>query len=56
VRHELDVALVVGGLLVSSALLARVHDLRWLATACFVAATLLGLYMVWKITRTPGEL
>jgi hypothetical protein len=54
--NRVGAALIVVGLLVSSALLARVHDLRWLAAAGFVAATLLGLYMVWKIIRTPGEL
>ena len=54
--NRVGAALIVVGLLVSSALLARVHDLRWLAAAGFVAAFLLGLYMVWKIVRTPGEL
>jgi ubiquinone biosynthesis protein len=56
VANRVGAALIVVGLLISSALLARVHDLRWLAAGCFVAATLLGLYMVWKIIRTPGEL
>jgi hypothetical protein len=28
----------------------------WFAFAGFCAAFLLGLYMVWKIIRTPGEL
>jgi hypothetical protein len=42
--------------LLSSALLARVHDLQWLAFAGFCIASLLGIYMVWKIIRTPGEL
>ena len=54
--NRVGAALIVVGLLVSSALLARVHDLRWLAFGCFVGAALLGLYMVWKIVRTPGEL
>jgi ubiquinone biosynthesis protein len=54
--NRIGAALIVVGLLVSSALLARVHDLRWLAAAGFVAATLLGLYMIWRIIRTPGEL
>ena len=53
---RLGAALIVVGLLVSSALLARVHDLRWLAFGGFAAAFLLGFYMVWKIIRTPGEL
>jgi ubiquinone biosynthesis protein len=54
--NRVGAALIVVGLLVSSALLARVHDLRWLAAGCFIAATVLGLYMIWKIIRTPGEL
>jgi hypothetical protein len=54
--NRVGAALIVVGLLVSLVLLARVHDLRWLAAAGFVAAALLGLYMVWKIIRTPGEL
>ena len=54
--NRVGAALIVVGLLVSSALLARVHDLRWLAAGCFIAATVLGLYMVWKIIRTAGEL
>jgi ubiquinone biosynthesis protein len=56
VANRVGAALIVVGLLVASALLARVHDLRWLAAAGFVAAALLGLYMIWKIIRTPGEL
>jgi len=40
----------------AAALLARVHDLRWIAAVGFVLAAVLGLYMVWKIVRTPGEL
>jgi ubiquinone biosynthesis protein len=54
--NRVGAALIVVGLLVSSALLARVHDLRWLAFGCFIGAALLGLYMIWKIVRTPGEL
>jgi hypothetical protein len=48
--------LIVVGLLVSSALVARVHDLRWIAAVGFALPAVLGLYMVWKIIRTPGEL
>jgi hypothetical protein len=33
-----------------------VHDLRWLAFAGFCCAFALGLYLLWKIMRTPGEL
>jgi ubiquinone biosynthesis protein len=49
-------AVIVAALLIASALLARVHDLRWYAFGGFCAAFVLGLYMLWKIVRTPGEL
>ena len=49
-------AVFVAALLVASALLARVHDLRWYAFVGFCLAFAVGLYMVWKIIRTPGEL
>ncbi|MDQ2967777.1 MAG: AarF/UbiB family protein [Actinomycetota bacterium] len=49
-------AIIVAALLLSSALLARVHDLRWMAFAGFCCAFVLGLYLLWKIMRTPGEL
>jgi hypothetical protein len=49
-------AVIVAALLVASALLAHVHDLRWCAFVGFCLAFVLGLYMVWKIIRTPGEL
>jgi ubiquinone biosynthesis protein len=54
--NRIGSALIVTGLLIASALLARVHDLRWVAGVGFVLAFALGLYMVWKIIRTPGEL
>lgn len=49
-------AVIVASLLIASALLARVHDLRWAAFAGFCFAFVLGLYLLWKIIRTPGEL
>jgi ubiquinone biosynthesis protein len=49
-------AVIVAALLIASALLARVHDLRWYAFGGFCAAFALGLYMLSKIVRTPGEL
>ena len=54
--NRIGSALIVAALLVASALLARVHDLRWVAAVGFVLAFVLGLYMIWKIIRTPGEL
>jgi len=49
-------ALIVIGLLLTSALLARVHTFEWVAMAGFAVAAVLGVYMFWKIIRTPGEL
>jgi ubiquinone biosynthesis protein len=49
-------AVIVAALIVASALLARVHDLRWYAFVGFCLAFALGVYMLWKIIRTPGEL
>jgi ubiquinone biosynthesis protein len=54
--NRIGSALIVVGLLLASALLARIHDLQWLAFGGFCLAVVLGLYMVWKIIRTPGEL
>jgi ubiquinone biosynthesis protein len=54
--NRIGSAMIVSALLIASALLARVHDLRWLGFAGFALSFLLGLYMVWKIIRTPGEL
>jgi hypothetical protein len=56
VANRVGAAIIVVGLLLSAAILARVHDLRWEAFAGFVVAAVFGLYMVWKIIRTPGEL
>jgi ubiquinone biosynthesis protein len=56
VANRIGGAVIVAALLIASALLARVHDLRWFAFAGFCAAFALGLYMLWKIIRTPGEL
>jgi uncharacterized membrane protein len=56
VSNRIGAALIVVGLLIASALIARVHALQWIALAGFSIAALLGLYMVWKIIRTPGEL
>jgi predicted unusual protein kinase regulating ubiquinone biosynthesis (AarF/ABC1/UbiB family) len=56
VANRIGGAVIVAALLVASALLARVHDLRWFAFVGFCAAFVLGVYMLWKIIRTPGEL
>ena len=54
--NRLGASLIVVGLLVASALLARVHTFEWVAIVGFSVAAVLGVYMVWKIIRTPGEL
>jgi ubiquinone biosynthesis protein len=56
IANRVGAAIIVGALLLASALLARVHRFEWIALAGFSVAVVLGLYMVWKIIRTPGEL
>ena len=56
VANRVGAAIIVGALLLASALLARVHRFEWLAFSGFCLAALIGLYMLWKITRTSGEL
>jgi ubiquinone biosynthesis protein len=56
VANRVGGAVIVSALLLASALLARVHDLRWAAFGLFCASFVLGLYLLWKIIRTPGEL
>ena len=55
VANRIGAAIIIVGLLISSALIARVNDGRWRSTGFSLAAAL-GLYMLWKIIRTPGEL
>ena len=52
--NRIGAALIVAALLVSSALMARVNDA--IAVVGFVLSFILGLYMLWKIVRTPGDL
>lgn len=54
VANRVGAALIVVGLLISSALMARVDHTVSLVGFCI--ASVLGLYMLWKIVRTPGEL
>ena len=54
VANRLGAALIVVGLLISSALMARVND--GVALAGFIVSGALALYMMWKILRTPGDL
>jgi len=56
IANRMGAALIIGALLLASSLLVRAKDVEWLGVAGFCLAGLLGLYMIWKIIRTPGEL
>ena len=56
IANRIGAAMIVGALLLSSSLLVRAHSVEWLGVAGFCLAAVLGLYMIWKIIRTPGEL
>jgi hypothetical protein len=49
-------AIIIAALLLASSLLVQAHRVEWLGVAGFCLAGALGLYMTWKIIRTPGEL
>jgi multisubunit Na+/H+ antiporter MnhB subunit len=46
--------MIISALLIASALMARVN--HTFSVVCFVFAAALGLYMLWRIARTPGGL
>jgi ubiquinone biosynthesis protein len=52
--NRLGVALIIAGGLISSALMARVDET--VALVGFLVSVALGLYWLWKVIRTPGEL
>ena len=52
--NRVGAAMIVVGLLVASALMARVS--HTVALIGFVLAAVMGLYMLWRIVRTPGGL
>lgn len=52
--NRIGAAVIIAGLLLASAWMARVNDV--IAVVGFTVAAVLGLYMVWKILRTPGSL
>jgi ubiquinone biosynthesis protein len=56
IANRVGAAIIVGALLLSSSIIVRVHRFEWVGIGGFALAGLLGLYMVWKIIRTPGEL
>jgi ubiquinone biosynthesis protein len=56
IANRLGASIVVGALLLSSSIIVRVHRFEWIGIAGYALAVALGLYMMWKIIRTPGEL
>ena len=54
VANRVGAAIIVVGLLIASALMARVSHV--VALVGFCLSGVLGLYMIWRIIRTPGEL
>jgi hypothetical protein len=56
IANRIGAAMIVGALLLASSLLVNANKVEWLGVAGFCLAAVLGLYMVWKIIRTPGEL
>jgi ubiquinone biosynthesis protein len=54
VANRIGASIIVVGLLIASALMARVNHVVSLVGFCLSAA--IGLYMIWRIMRTPGEL
>jgi ubiquinone biosynthesis protein len=56
IANRVGASIIVAALLLSSSIIVRVHRFEWIGIAGFALAGLLGLYMIWKIVRTPGEL
>jgi hypothetical protein len=54
VANRLGASLIIVGLLIASALMANVNHV--VSMVGFAVASILGLHMLWKIVRTPGEL
>ena len=54
VANRVGAALIVVGLLISSALMARVSHV--VALVGFCLSGVIALYMIWRVLRTPGEL
>ena len=56
IANRVGAAIIVGALLLSSSIIVRVHRFEWVGIAGYALAAVLGVYMMWKIIRTPGEL
>jgi hypothetical protein len=56
IANRVGASIIVAALLLASSIIVRVHRFEWVGIALFALAALIGVYMVWKIIRTPGEL
>jgi ubiquinone biosynthesis protein len=56
IANRVGASIIVAALLLASSIVVRVHRFEWVGIAGFALAGVLGLYMIWKIIRTPGEL
>jgi ubiquinone biosynthesis protein len=56
IANRVGAAIIVAALLLSSSIIVRVHRFEWVGIVGYALAVLLGVYMIWKIVRTPGEL
>jgi predicted unusual protein kinase regulating ubiquinone biosynthesis (AarF/ABC1/UbiB family) len=56
IANRVGAAIIISALLLASSIIVRVHRFEWLGVAGFILAAVLGLYMIWKIVRTSGEL
>jgi ubiquinone biosynthesis protein len=56
IANRVGASIIVAALLLSSSIIVRVHRFEWVGIAGFALAGVLGIYMIWKIIRTPGEL
>jgi hypothetical protein len=52
--NRLGAAMIISAMLVASALMARVNDT--VAVVGFALSAALGLFELWRILRTPGDL
>jgi predicted unusual protein kinase regulating ubiquinone biosynthesis (AarF/ABC1/UbiB family) len=55
IANRMGAAVIIAALLLASSILVRAHSVEWLGVSGFCLAAVLGLYMIWKIIRTPGE-
>ncbi|HZR96395.1 MAG TPA: AarF/UbiB family protein [Gaiellaceae bacterium] len=56
IANRVGASIIVAALLLASAIVVRVHRFEWIGIAGFLLAVAIGVYMVYKIIRTPGEL